>query len=208
VHARAGTRLMVAAALGALVLAVSLALTAWQIAVLVGWDTTAAITVGWVFAAVWSKDGAETARLATKEDDSRAAADLLIVSAAVASLAGVGLGLVKAAHEQGTAEAAITTIAVLTVALSWAAVQTTFMLRYARLYYSERGGIDFNEEDEPDYHDFAYLALTVGMTYQVSDTNLTRKSVRRTATRHAVLSYLFGTVIVAMMINVVAGLLK
>ena len=207
-YARAGTRLMVAAGAGIAAFAITMSRTAWQIAVLIGWDATAAITVAWVFAAVWTKDSAGTARLATREDDSRAAADLLIMSAAVASLAGVGLGLVKAAHEQGTTEAAITVIAVLTVALSWAAVQATFMLRYARLYYSARGGIDFNEEQEPDYHDFAYLALTIGMTYQVSDTDLTSKVIRRTATRHAVLSYLFGTVIVAMMINVVAGLLK
>ena len=207
-HARAGTRLAIAASFGILAFAISMALTAWQIAVLTGWDTTAAITVVWIYAAVWTKDAPDTARLATREDDSRAAADLLIVSAAVASLAGVGLGLVKAAHEQGSAEATITAVAVLSVALSWAAVQATFTLRYARLYYSEHGGIDFNEENEPDYRDFAYLALTLGMTYQVSDTDLTTKSVRRTASRHAVLSYLFGTVIVAMMINVVAGLLN
>ena len=68
--------------------------------------------------------------------------------------------------------------------------------------------MDFNEQDDPDYRDFMYLALTIGMTYQVSDTDLTTKIVRRTATRHALLSYLFGTVVVAMMINVVAGLLK
>src|SRR2546422_1126924 len=98
-HARAGPRLAIAASVGFLAFAISMALTAWQIAVLTGWDTTAAITVVWIYAAVWTKDAADTARLATREDDSRAAADLLIVSAAVASLAGVGLGLVKAAHE-------------------------------------------------------------------------------------------------------------
>ncbi len=207
-YARAGTRLLVASSCGIAALAITMALTAWQVAVLIGWNTTSAIVVVWVFAAVWTKDSAETARLATREDDSRTAADVLIVSAAVASLAGVGVGLVKAAHEHGTTEAAITAIAVLSVALSWAAVQSTFALRYARLYYGEHGGIDFNEDEDPDYRDFAYLALTIGMTFQVSDTNLTKKSVRRTATRHAVLSYLFGTVIVAMMINVVARLPK
>jgi uncharacterized membrane protein len=67
-------------------------------------------------------------------------------------------------------------------------------------------GIDFNQHDDPDYHDFAYLAFTIGMTYQVSDTDLTTRAVRRTALRHALLSYVFGTAIIAVTINVVAGL--
>jgi uncharacterized membrane protein len=86
-------------------------------------------------------------------------------------------------------------------------VHTVHVLRYARLYYSEpEGGVDFGGE-APDYTDFAYLALTIGMTYQVSDTTLTAKRVRRVALRHALLSYLYGAVIVAIMVNTVAGLL-
>jgi uncharacterized membrane protein len=197
----------VAAALGIAALAVTIPLTTWQVAVLTGWDTTSAVMVAWVVIAVRSTTGTDTARLAQREDDSRAQADVLIVSAAVASLVAVGFGLAKAAGEQASAKAAMTALAVLSVALSWALVQATFMLRYARLYYSQQDGIDFNGESAPDYRDFAYLALTIGMTYQVSDTDLTTKAVRRAATQHALLSYLFGTVIVAMTINVVAGLL-
>ncbi len=208
-HARAGVRLLVAAALGIAVFAASMALTAWQVAVLTGWDTTSAVVVVWVMLiAVRSTTGAVTARLAQREDDSRAEADVLMVSAAVVSLVAVGFGLAKAAGEPASAKAAMTALAVLSVALSWALVQATFTLRYARLYYSEHDGIDFNEESAPDYRDFAYVALTIGMTYQVSDTDLTTKAVRRAATQHALLSYLFGTVIVAMTINVVAGLLR
>ncbi len=78
-----------------------------------------------------------------------------------------------------------------------------------RLYYSgPDGGIDFNEDDKPCYADFAYLAFTIGMTYQVSDTDLTTKEIRHTALRHALLSYLFGTVIIAATINLAAGLVK
>lgn len=83
---------------------------------------------------------------------------------------------------------------------------TVYVLRYARLYYSPPdGGIDFHGED-PDYR-VAYLGLTIGMTFQVSDTDLTGKRVRRGALHHALLSYLFGTVIVAITVNSVAGLL-
>jgi uncharacterized membrane protein len=86
-------------------------------------------------------------------------------------------------------------------------VHTVHVLRYARLYYSEpAGGIDFGGQP-PDYSDFAYLALTIGMTFQVSDTPLTAKRLRRVALHHALLSYLYGAVIVAIMVNSVGGLL-
>ena len=102
----------------------------------------------------------------------------------------------------------ITALAVAAVVLAWLTVHTVFTLRYARLYFQAHGGIDFHHADRPDYRDFAYVAFTVGMTYQVSDTDLTTKTVRRAALGHALLSFLFGTAIVAMTINVVAGLVK
>jgi uncharacterized membrane protein len=205
--ARAGTRVLVAVGAGVVAFGIAMAVTAWQVAALVGWDTTAVVVLIW-FAAVVVRTGEHVASMATREDDSRAAADLVVVSACVGSLAGVGVGLVKGAHEHGTAEALITALAVLTVLLSWAAVHAVFTLRYARLFYAAGGGVDFNEGIDPDYLDFLYLALTIGMTYQVSDTNLTSRPMRRTAVRHALLSWLFGTMVVAMMINVVAGLLR
>jgi uncharacterized membrane protein len=88
-------------------------------------------------------------------------------------------------------------------------VHTIFTLRYARLYYTGRDeGVDFNQDDPPSYADFAYLAFTVGMTFQVSDTQITHHAMRAAILRHALLSYLFGTVIVATTINLVAGLGK
>jgi uncharacterized membrane protein len=97
---------------------------------------------------------------------------------------------------------------VVSVALTWGLVHTVFTLRYARTYYRPPvGGIDFNEDDPPTYLDFAYLALTIAMTFQVSDTNLTTKSMRRIALAHALLSYLYGAVIIALVINVVSSLL-
>ena len=207
-HAVARTRLLVAGCVGLVVFVTTLTVTPWQVAVLVSWDVTAAIEVVWVLVVVWRKDSEETRRLAMREDDSRAAAELLLLFAAVASLVGIALGLVKAGHEHGSAKAAITAIAVLSVVLSWAVVNLVYALRYAHLYYSQGGGIDFNESGDPDYRDFAYMTVTIGMTYQVSDTNLRSKSIRRTVTGHGLLSYLFGTGVVAMMINVVAGLLK
>jgi len=151
----ARTRVVGAGGVGLVVFGATIAVTPWQVAALVSWDTAAAIVVAWVIAAVWRKNGEETEMLAVREDNSRAAADLLLLSAGVASLVGVGLVLVKAGHSHGSAKAAITAVGALSVVLSWAVVTTVFMLRYAHLYYSGDGGIDFNDpRAKPDYRDF------------------------------------------------------
>jgi uncharacterized membrane protein len=82
-----------------------------------------------------------------------------------------------------------------------------FALRYARLYYEGGGtGVDFNQNGDPTYSDFAYLAFTIGMTYQVSDTDLNARDIRTTALSQAMLSFLLGAIILAVTINLVAGL--
>jgi uncharacterized membrane protein len=86
-------------------------------------------------------------------------------------------------------------------------VHTIFTLRYARLYYyGADGGIDFNQSEPPDYGDFAYVAFSIGMTFQVSDTSLSGREMRRTALKHSLLSYLFGTGVLATTINLVASI--
>jgi uncharacterized membrane protein len=118
------------------------------------------------------------------------------------------MALVKAGQVGGGSKAALIVIGVLSILTAWATVHTIYTLRYARLYYGGGGdGIDFNGGESPTYRDFAYVAFTIGMTFQVSDTDLTAAKVRRTALSHALLSYLFGVVIVGMTINIVASLL-
>jgi uncharacterized membrane protein len=93
------------------------------------------------------------------------------------------------------------------VAAAWLMVHTIFTVRYALLYYTDSaGGINFNQSEPPAYADFAYVAFTIGMTYQVSDTDLKSRAIRRTALRHGLLSYLLGAVILAATVNLVAGL--
>jgi uncharacterized membrane protein len=88
-------------------------------------------------------------------------------------------------------------------------VHTVFALRYAHIYYTPpKGGIDFKMEPEPDYRDFAYTAFTIWMTFQVSDTDITQPVMRRAVLRHALLAFLFGSVILATTVNVIAGLLN
>jgi len=182
---------------------------AWQAASLLGWDCTAVVFLVWIWATIGARDAVETRAVAVREDPAVVAADTAIVSAAVACLGGVAFVLIKAGHSHGGAKALYIATGVASVALSWAAVHTIFTLRYARIYYGNvNGGIDFNEDAKPNYIDFAYMSFTIGMTFQVSDTDLTSKEIRATALRHALLSYLFGAVIVGLTINVVASLLK
>ncbi|MBV8949808.1 MAG: DUF1345 domain-containing protein [Actinobacteria bacterium] len=180
----------------------------WQVTVLAGWVAAASVLTGRVWVSILPADAARTAAMATSEDNSRAAADLVLLGASVTSLVAVGFALVKAANATPGGETAITALAIAAVVLGWLSVHTIFTLRYARLYYQAERGIDFHHSDRPDYRDFAYVSFTVGMTYQVSDTDLTTKTIRRAALGHALLSFLFGTSILAMMINIVASLLS
>jgi uncharacterized membrane protein len=203
-------RLLSAAALGIVAATVAALFSSWQLSALVGWDAGAMFIVGsvWIFIPVLDADG--TQRVATSEDDSRALVDILMVAACLISLIGVVLGLVHAKDQSGVAAVVLTSVAVFTVFLSWFTVHTLFVLRYAHLYYKDvPGGIEFpKKDDRPDYLDFVYVAFTVGMTYQVSDTGIGDRPIRRAVIRHALLSYVFGTVIVGIVINVVGGLIR
>jgi len=178
----------------------------WQYGLLIGWMAAAAVFVTWMLITIWPMDAPSTARHAVREDPGRALTDIFVVLAAVASLVAVGLLLTANDTSGKNLHAGLS---VGSVALAWASVHTMFTTRYARLYYGgPDGGIDFNETDPPKYTDFAYLAFTIGMTFQVSDTSLRTKELRSTALRHSLLSYLFGTVVIASMINLVAGLAR
>jgi len=173
---------------------------------LIGWDVACLVYLTMVWTAIWPRSVPETARLAEYTDPTRAAADALALSAAVASLGAVAVVLVSANRSSGPGEIVRIVFALVSIALSWAVVHTLFTLRYAHLYYEGiDGGVDFNG-DQPRYSDFAYLSFTIGMTFQVSDTALQTNLIRRTALMHGLLSYLFGTGILAITINLVASL--
>jgi uncharacterized membrane protein len=207
-NARAGVRVALAAILGVVAGFLASTSTLWQAAMLIGWDAGAICLLLWIWSAVAKLNAEDSKTHASREDTSVRLSELIVLSSGVALLAAVGLVLIKAAHSSGVSKSSLIALGILSVALTWGLVHTVFTLRYARTFYSRPvGGIDFNEDDPPTYLDFAYLALTVGMTFQVSDTNLTTKSIRRTALAHALFSYLYGAVIVALVINVVSSLL-
>ena len=151
----------------------------WSVAALCASDVAALVFVAWVWLTVAAADPKETARIARAEDASRTAAEAVLLVAGAASLVAVAFTLGQASHTGPPDRGLLTALALASVALAWTSVHTVFVLRYARLYYSPpEGGVDFHDET-PDYHDFAYLALTIGMTFQVSDTDLTGKCIGR-----------------------------
>jgi uncharacterized membrane protein len=205
----AGTRVTWALLGGAVAGAAASLLTPLSASILLGWDVAVLIYLAWTWSAVQGLDPEVTAQLAKREDPSTPVADLAIIGAGTAMLAAVGFALVKAGEATGGMKAFLVTLGLVSVVLSWAVVHTVFALKYARAYYSEpAGGIEFNEDEPPNYIDFGYYAFTIGMTFQVADTNITSRAVRRTTLHHALLSYLFGSVLLGLVINVVATLLK
>jgi len=177
----------------------------WRFA-LAGWVVAAGVYVVWTRLILGRMDAEQTCRWVTREDPTRWVADAVILSASIASLGGVGY-VVAAGSRSGAAAIEAAIVGILTVAASWFAVHTLFTVHYARLYYSgDPGGINFHDPEPPRFRDFAYVAYTVGMTYQVSDTEIGLTSIRATVLRHALLSYLLGAVVLAVTINLIAGL--
>lgn len=201
-------RLSAGAVLGIVAGSGAAVVTPWQLAVMIGWAVAALTVTGSIWVFVPRLDAAATSQAAAREDLSRVGDDVVVLVASVISLVGVILALIAAQQHHGALRVALITAAIATVVISWTTVQTIFTLRYARLFYNDPvGGIDFPGGEDPDYLDFAYVAFTIGMTYQVSDTDLSGRAIRHTATRHALLGYVFGTVIIGVTINVVGGLI-
>ncbi|MCH6472585.1 DUF1345 domain-containing protein [Sinomonas terrae] len=203
-HSRLRLAVMLAVGLGTALL---VGLTEnWAYAPALGWAAASATYLVWVWAVIGRLGPAATAAHARREDPGRAFSDALVLAATVASFAGVALILLDASNAQGHAKEAIVALALGSIALSWFLVHTLFALRYASIYYRDRAGVDFNEDKPPRYMDFAYLSFTVGMTFQVSDTDLKTDAIRGTALRQALLSYLLGAIVLATTINLVSGL--
>ena len=209
VQGLARRRILVGTGAGIVTFTIALLVGAsWSVSVLAGWDSLTLVFLGWVWVTIMGKDAKGTQRLAMAEDDSRAASDGLILGATVASLVAIFFTLAEASKSSGADAVLLAVHALFSIVLGWAVIHTTFTLLYARVYYTPpSGGVDF-EDGDPDYSDFAYTAFTIGMTYQVSDTGISQKRMRHIVLRHAILSFVFGTTIIAVAINAVANLVR
>jgi uncharacterized membrane protein len=176
-----------------------------RLTVLVGWAVAATAVLAWVWRISWPQDYAGTRRLAEEEGRSHVT-DTAVLVAAVASLVAVLVAVVTAGRHDAVAVAAVT-LAVVDTILSWALVHTVFALKYARLYYAGGdGGIVIDLDEPPAYSDFAYVAFTVGMSFAVSDTSLATTQIRKIGLGHALLSYGFGTVLIAVSVSLLTNL--
>ena len=175
----------------------------WELAALVGWDVLAVVLMLLIVRDFAGHRGAETATVARRDDMQQSMVDVIILVAALASIGGV---LLLMAAKDGVEHLVV---GVVSIVVSWLMVQVLFTLRYATLYYhGTPGGIDFNDKELPEFSDFAYVAFTLGMTYQVSDTNVTSRAMRRAVLQQALISFVFGVMIIATTINLLAGLLQ
>jgi uncharacterized membrane protein len=211
-HALAMRRALTVLSAGLIVAVVLLPFVTWGLALAGGWDAAALTFLVTTWPIITRADSARVAQLASREDQTEGSARTLLLGASVASLLGAGYALYLAGRHSGAPRAVLIGAAVLTVVLSWTLINTVYTLRYADLHYrSAPGGIEFGTEDgppHPSYRDFAYVAFTIGMCYQVSDTTLRDPQIRRTVLAHAVLAYVFGVVIVAGSVNLISGLFR
>jgi len=184
--------------------------------VVFGWDAfcLASLILSWI--AICICDPYEVRRSARLQDSSRTFLFVLVVSAATASLVAVGLLLGAAKNLSAANLEGHIALALAAIFLSWALIHTLFTLRYAHYYYDQartkarehiEGGLEFPGKGHPDYLDFAYFSFIIGMTAQVSDVQITSRRVRRVALLHGLISFLFNTAILAIFVNIVAGLL-
>jgi uncharacterized membrane protein len=176
-----------------------------ELFLLASWTVATSVVVAWVWRISWPLGPEGTERLAEEENRSHST-DTGVLIAAVASLGAVVSALIRSSSHQDAVAVALVILSVLTVILSWALVNTVFALKYARLYHlDENGGIDFKQDQPPAYSDFAYMAFTIGMSYAVSENEPTSTRIRKSALGHALLSYMFGTGILAVAINLVTN---
>jgi uncharacterized membrane protein len=178
----------------------------WQFPVAVGAATGLLGFVTWTYLVVRKFDADASRAYALREDDTRGATRAMMTVGSLASLVSVVFGVSKGRAVGGRWEAPLVISAVLVVAGAWLATHTVFALRYAHQYFTEGGGVEFSG-GEPTMRDFGYLALTVAMAYQVSDTPISSPTMRALVLRHSLLSYALGAVVIGFTINVCAGLL-
>jgi uncharacterized membrane protein len=173
--------------------------------VLIGWDSFIALYLLLVYIMMFRCGLAHIRRNAVLQDDGRFLILLITALGAFASIAAI-------VFELGGSHRSVVdlTLATSTIALSWATVHTTFALHYAHDYYrgAKPGGLQFpsgDQHEHADYWDFVYFSFVIGMTAQVSDVGITDKTIRRTATVHGIISFVFNTALVALMVNIAAS---
>lgn len=208
-------RILISAIAGLIAFLITRTECSWPAVVLFTWLACALAMIAMDWVIILNAHPREIRKIAKLQDFSRTLIFLIVISASFVSLGSI-LFLLKSA--KGGTESQITThilLSMASVVVSWWLVHTLFTMRYAHFYYSpdsddpndKQGGLEFpGEEKEPDYLDFVYFSFVVGMTFQVSDVEISSRQIRRLTLLHAIISFAFNTAIVALSINVVSSL--
>ncbi|MFO1434697.1 MAG: DUF1345 domain-containing protein [Candidatus Competibacteraceae bacterium] len=212
---RARTRVGLALLAG---LATFLCLPQWLLLItrlLLGWNAGVIAFLGLAYTKILTATPEEISHTARRQDEPPVAILIVAMLAAVTSLVAIGFLLQQAQALPSLHRAWLIGLAGLTVMIAWVLVHTLFIFHYAHLYYGDRkepgqadGGLDFPGDDRPDYQDFAYFSFCIAMTSQVSDVQVTSQRLRRLVWIHSLFSFAFYTVILALTINLVAGLIQ
>ena len=207
---RARPRLFTSAAVGIVATAALAVSTPWRPAtrLLVAWDIGVALYLALAFHMMAGSDDQRMRRHAAEQDEGQFTILMLTVAAALASLAAILAELSGSGGAASGRPPMNLALAAVTIVLSWAFIHTMFALHYAHEFYDETlgGGMAFPGNDqEPDYWDFVYFSFVIGMTSQVSDVGITSKVIRRTATAHGIVSFLFNAALLALTVNLAAS---
>jgi uncharacterized membrane protein len=183
----------------------------------ISWDAAALTFIVLMMQMMRKSNVAKIQATAAAQDEGQGLTLLLSVLAAAVSVLGIAaeLGIAKAEHEP--VKTLRVALAFSTIAISWFFIHLIFAIHYAHEYYSpetcpdqdghhERGGLGFPGDEQPDYWDFIHFAVIIGVASQTADISFTRKPLRRIGTIHGVLSFVFNTVVLALTINLLAGL--
>jgi uncharacterized membrane protein len=171
---------------------------------LAGWDAAALVILIVILGDMHGANPERTSVVAKRDDMSHSLSDAVVLTASLASLGAVIYLLVSKDSSMFHI-----VFGLMSIIVSWATVHMLYALRYAAMYYSDpEGGIDFNSKEQPRFSDFLYLSYTVGMTYQIADTDIENHYFRRVILSHAMLSFVFGTAIIATTINFLVNLSK
>ncbi len=210
---RAQNRLFLAVAAGVAtyaLLGVALPTAGWAVRVVGAWDGFAGVILSLAWSIIWRSSTPATRRRAAFEDPGRNAVSVVVLAASALSLFASAFVIRRAKDLAPTQEALLVALGLAAVVSAWCLTHTAYTLRYAHLYYRDHeapGGLTFPGNEPPDYGDFAYFAFTVGMCFQVSDVSIVAKPLRRAVLVHSVLSFAYNTAILALAMNLVAGLL-
>jgi uncharacterized membrane protein len=181
---------------------------------LTGWNALTLVYLAQTWMLLLHADEEEVRKRAAVEDESQFAILAIVIGAIAASLGAIVILLMRVRSGHGTEHALAPVLAVLTLVASWLMMQTVFVIHYAHRHFGDRdrngtgdGGFLFPGEPARTYKDFIYLSLCIGATFQVSDPSVTRSSLRNLVATHSALAYFYNTAILALGINIVAGLI-